>query len=189
MLGEAIYYNGEMIQSVFFASSCGYTNSAENVWGVDYPYLRSVDCPLDKTTDPNWGSTDSYSSDYIKNAVQNTLGIALTGDPSKWFKINSRLDNREHGLNSAYGDFVTNSYTEILQSGPSKTSEHEKLVPITLDNSTQTKQASSISKVEVIMKRSRFEAFKEAMNRIGVTGMTVSHVVGCGMQKLSLIHI
>lgn len=97
VLGEAIYYNGEMIQSVFFASSCGYTNSAENVWGVDYPYLGSVDCPLDKTTDPNWGSTDSYSSDYIKNAVQNTLGIALTGDPSKWFKINSRLDNREHG--------------------------------------------------------------------------------------------
>lgn len=97
VLGEAIYYNGEMIQSVFFASSCGYTNSAENVWGVDYPYLRSVDCSLDKTTDPNWGSTDSYSSDYIKNAVQNTLGIALTGDPSKWFKINSRLDNREHG--------------------------------------------------------------------------------------------
>ena len=93
------------------------------------------------------------------------------------------LDNREHGLNSAYGDFVTNSYTEILQSGPSKTSEHEKLVPITLDNGTQTKQASSISKVEVIMKRSRFEVFKEAMNRIGVTGMTVSQVVGCGMQK------
>lgn len=97
VLGEAIYYNGEMIQSVFFASSCGYTNSAENVWGVNYPYLVSVDCPLDKTTDPNWGSTDSYSSDYIKNAVQNTLGITLTGDPSKWFKINSRLDNREHG--------------------------------------------------------------------------------------------
>ena len=97
VLGEAIYYNGEMIQSVFFASSCGYTNSAENVWGVEYPYLRSVDCPLDKTTDPNWGSTDSYSSDYIKNAIQNTLGITLTGDPSNWFKINSRLNDREHG--------------------------------------------------------------------------------------------
>lgn len=97
VLGEAIYYNGEMIQSVFFASSCGYTNSAKNVWGVDYPYLRSVDCPLDKTTDPNWGSTDSYSSDYMKNAVQKTLGITLTGDPSTWFKINSRLNDREHG--------------------------------------------------------------------------------------------
>lgn len=97
VLGEAIYYNGEMIQCSFFASSCGYTNSAKNVWGVDYPYLVSVDCPLDKTTDPNWGSTDSYSSDYIKNAVQSALGITLTGDPSTWFKINSRLDNREHG--------------------------------------------------------------------------------------------
>ena len=32
------------------------------------------------------------------------------------------------------------------------------------------------------MKRSRFEAFKQAMNEIGVTGMTVSQVVGCGMQ-------
>ena len=97
VLGEAIYYNGEMIQCVFFASSCGYTNSSLNVWGVDYPYLRSVDCPLDATTDPNWADTDSYSSEYIKNAVQSTLGINLTGDPSKWFKINSRLDNREHG--------------------------------------------------------------------------------------------
>lgn len=97
VLGEAIYYNGEMIQSVFFASSCGYTNSAKNVWGVDYPYLVSVDCPFDKTADPKWGSTDSYSSDYIKNAVQNTLGISLTGDPSTWFKINSRLNDREHG--------------------------------------------------------------------------------------------
>ena len=97
VLSEAIYYNGEMIQSVFFASSCGYTNSAKNVWGVDYPYLVSVDCPLDKTTDPNWGSTDSYSSDYMKNAVQKTLGITLTGDPSTWFKINSRLNDREHG--------------------------------------------------------------------------------------------
>lgn len=97
VLGEAIYYNGEMIQCVFFASSCGYTNSSLNVWGVDYPYLRSVDCPLDASTDPNWADTDSYSSEYIKNAVQNTLGITLTGDPSGWFKINSRLDNREHG--------------------------------------------------------------------------------------------
>lgn len=97
VLGDAIYYNGEMIQCVFFASSCGYTNSSLNVWGVDYPYLRSVDCPLDATTDPNWADTDSYSSEYIKNAVQSTLGINLTGDPSTWFKINSRLDNREHG--------------------------------------------------------------------------------------------
>ncbi len=97
VLGEGIYYNGELIQCTFFASSCGYTNSALNVWGVDYPYLRSVDCPLDESTDPNWGSTDTYSSADVKQKVQDKLGITLSGDPSKWFSIKSRLDGREHG--------------------------------------------------------------------------------------------
>lgn len=41
---------------------------------------------------------------------------------------------------------------------------------------------SSLSKIEIIMKQSRFDIFKEAMNQIGVTGMTVSKVVGCGAQ-------
>lgn len=43
-------------------------------------------------------------------------------------------------------------------------------------------QAGVLSKVEVIMKLERFESFKRAMNEIGVTGMTVSKVAGCGMQ-------
>lgn len=97
VLGQAIYYNGEKIQSVFFASSCGYTNSSLNVWGVDYPYLRSVDCSFDESTDPNWGSTATFTSDEVKTRVQNSLGIALAGDPSKWFVIKSRLDEKKHG--------------------------------------------------------------------------------------------
>lgn len=40
-----------------------------------------------------------------------------------------------------------------------------------------------ITKVEIITKQSRFEALKAAMNEIGVTGMTVTQVLGCGMQK------
>lgn len=40
-----------------------------------------------------------------------------------------------------------------------------------------------ITKVEIITKQSRFEALKTAMNEIGVTGMTVTQVLGCGMQK------
>lgn len=39
------------------------------------------------------------------------------------------------------------------------------------------------TKVEVICKESRFEALKTAMMNIGITGMTVSHVLGCGVQK------
>lgn len=39
------------------------------------------------------------------------------------------------------------------------------------------------TKVEIICKESRFEALKAAMMDIGITGMTVSHVLGCGVQK------
>ena len=40
-----------------------------------------------------------------------------------------------------------------------------------------------LTKVEIICKESRFETLKAAMMHIGITGMTVSHVLGCGMQK------
>jgi Amt family ammonium transporter len=40
-----------------------------------------------------------------------------------------------------------------------------------------------ITKIEIITKQSRFEALKAAMHEIGVTGMTVTQVLGCGMQK------
>ena len=40
-----------------------------------------------------------------------------------------------------------------------------------------------MSNVTVIMNENRFEALKSAMNKIGVTGMTVANVMGCGIQK------
>ena len=40
-----------------------------------------------------------------------------------------------------------------------------------------------ITKVEILMKQERFEKLKKAMNEIGVTGMTVTQVLGCGTQK------
>lgn len=39
------------------------------------------------------------------------------------------------------------------------------------------------TKVEIICKENRFEALKKAMTELGITGMTVSHVLGCGQQK------
>ncbi len=40
-----------------------------------------------------------------------------------------------------------------------------------------------ITKVEIVCKESRLEALKNAMMKIGITGMTVTHVLGCGTQK------
>lgn len=43
--------------------------------------------------------------------------------------------------------------------------------------------SDKITKIDIIMNPSRFEELKEALNEIGITGMTVSNVLGCGLQK------
>jgi len=61
----------------------------------------------------------------------------------------------------------------------------DKAVPVELVSKPATSFASDvkITKIEIIIKQSKFEALKLAMNEIGVTGMTVTQVLGCGMQK------
>jgi nitrogen regulatory protein P-II 1 len=43
--------------------------------------------------------------------------------------------------------------------------------------------ADKITKIDIITRTSKFEELKEALNEIGVTGMTVTQVLGCGIQK------
>ena len=97
------------------------------------------------------------------------------------------LDSTEHGLPSAYPDFVpaVDKYTSFSVSEPvvavtGDTPEAEaipvKKVP------TFTEGMPKMTKVEIICKESRFDALKNAMTGIGITGMTVSHVLGCGIQ-------
>ena len=68
---------------------------------------------------------------------------------------------------------------------PEKPVSIDRAVPVELV-STPTKAVASdvkITKIDIIIKQSRFEALKEAMNKIGITGMTVTQVLGCGIQK------
>ncbi len=96
------------------------------------------------------------------------------------------LDKTEHGLPSAYADFVP--AVESLDYGyegaiavrgetPVAEAIPVKKVPSFADGSPK------FTKVEIICKEPRFEALKNAMMEIGITGMTVSHVLGCGAQK------
>ena len=94
VIGQAIYYDGDYIQAVYSASSAGYTASSENVWGNAYPYLTSVFCELDAKFDPNYGRTVTYSSEEIKNRIQNVTGISLSGDPSSWISIDGYSDGK-----------------------------------------------------------------------------------------------
>ena len=95
------------------------------------------------------------------------------------------LDVTEHGLPSAYAGFAMQpEYIEegsepIVVSGDTPVAEAipVKKVP-TFDEGTP-----KFTKVEIICKESRFDALKKAMMELGITGMTVSHVLGCGIQK------
>jgi stage II sporulation protein D len=92
VFGIACYYNGEVAQSVYTASSSGYTASSVNVWGGNIPYLVSVECPFDAQSDPNYGVKTEFSEEEIKSALENTLGIRLSGNPANWLRVTGYTD-------------------------------------------------------------------------------------------------
>lgn len=100
------------------------------------------------------------------------------------------LDSTEHGLPSSYADFVPAMHVELSTSGKEKEVETVKLgsapveaaVPVAY-KSTKPADGTKMSKVVIIAKQDKFETLKAAMSDIGVTGMTVTNVLGCGMQK------
>lgn len=59
----------------------------------------------------------------------------------------------------------------------------EKAVPVEMVVKPVSEPGVKLTKVDIITKQSKFEALKAAMNEIGVSGMTVTQVLGCGMQK------
>lgn len=61
----------------------------------------------------------------------------------------------------------------------------DKAVPVELISKPAVTVGSDvkITKIDIITKQSKFEALKVAMNKIGITGMTVTQVLGCGIQK------
>lgn len=90
--GKCCYYNGKVAQTVYMASSSGYTASSKNVWGGHFDYLVSVPCPFDAESDPNYGTVKKFSEDSIRKALESYFGITLSGDPNNWIKIVSYID-------------------------------------------------------------------------------------------------
>ena len=121
----------------------------------------------------------------IFQAIKHTIGLRVTEAEEI-----SGLDLPEHGLTSAYADFMPVPTTVLgTRAGEAaalanQTAAPAAAVPVTR---VQTEQAegrpTAIHKVVIITNQSRFEALKNAMNEIGVTGMTVIQAAGCGMQK------
>ncbi len=101
------------------------------------------------------------------------------------------LDATEHGLPSAYAGFsimdISNTMTMSVNENTSlgtedyeQASEAKKDAAVSVSNPFP---ATGINKVVIIAKLSRYDALKKALNDLGVTGMTVTQVMGCGIQK------
>ena len=112
--------------------------------------------------------------------IKHTIGLRV----SKEEEITG-LDVHEHGLVSAYADFMPSidmaGVVDVEVAAGKSISEAVPVTRLKVDKGEST--TPKLTKVEIITKQNKFEVLKAAMNAIGVTGMTVTNVLGCGIQK------
>ena len=111
--------------------------------------------------------------------IKHTIGLRVSEEE----EIRG-LDVMEHGLTSAYADFmpiptVNGFYKEAKNE---QTVPVEQAVPATEVPSTDA-DGHKLSKVVVICRQSRLEVLRDALEEIGVAGLTVTNVLGCGVEK------
>lgn len=128
--------------------------------------------------------------------IKNTLGLRVSAEEEL-----QGLDSVEHGLSSAYADFMpagnmfysAGTSVETLKgnvpmdkavevTSVSKTSA-PKPAAFKENKAEEKTETAKLTKVSIICKQSKFEELKESLNNIGVNGLTVTQVLGCGTQK------
>jgi len=117
--------------------------------------------------------------------IKKTVGLRVTAEEEI-----SGLDRPEHGLVSAYADFVPAIEdmaftTPELPAAVTGTAPVSQAVPVKRATAPKASSASEVkmTKIEIVCKQSSFEGLKNALMEVGITGMTVSNVLGCGAQK------
>lgn len=113
--------------------------------------------------------------------IKHTIGLRASAEDEI-----AGLDVSEHGLLTAYAGFAMlpdtvseedGEVTAVTGDVPAAEAIPVKKVPSFDETSPK------FTKVEIICKESKFEALKKALTDLGITGMTMSHVLGCGIQK------
>lgn len=116
--------------------------------------------------------------------IKKTVGLRVTREEEV-----EGLDATEHGLPSAYAGFamlpeyVDEENAPLAVSGDIPVAEAVEVKTVPTFEKKVSADGVKLTKVEIICKESRLEALKNAMVAIGISGMTVTHVLGCGVQK------
>lgn len=108
--------------------------------------------------------------------LKHTIGVRVSEDNEI-----AGLDKCEHQLISSYADFA--GAAQLISEELAGTSVIRAIDESTELNSSDYKSDGKIRKVVVIMNASKFETLRQALDKLDITGMTVSNVSGCGIQK------
>ena len=117
----------------------------------------------------------------IFQVIKHTIGLRVSAEEEI-----AGLDMKEHGLASAYdGFFVQDTMTKapmgtsvkapVVKHAPSAPAESVPEIP--------ADGVHKLTKVVIITRQNKLDEFMQAMNEIGVTGITITNVMGCGVQK------
>ena len=121
------------------------------------------------------------------SVIKKTVGLRVSEDEEI-----AGLDSMEHGLASAYSGFsimdVANTMTmEVNENTDLGIGEFEKATPARINAAVPVVTApitdTGMNKVVIIAKLARYDILKKLLNEAGITGMTVTQVMGCGIQK------
>ena len=101
------------------------------------------------------------------------------------------LDISEHGLISAYPDFVAQvesiDYTGAIEvTGDVPVAEAVSVTHLSENDAAvpaKTTKGTKFTKIEIVCKERMLDKLKDGLLSLGITGMTVTHVMGCGQQK------
>ena len=114
-------------------------------------------------------------------AIKYTIGLRADAEDEI-----AGLDVSEHGLLTAYAGFAMQpdiaAEGEAVPAAVTGEVPAAEAIPVKKVPSFE-EGTPKFTKIEIVCRESKFEALKNAMMKLGITGMTVSHVLGCGAQK------
>ena len=93
------------------------------------------------------------------------------------------LDRSEHGLPTAYAGYAMMPDSSYEEAGPAAVAEPAEEAPAVRKAKEKAPDAPVYTRVQIICRPASLESLKTAMNKIGITGMTVTNVMGYGIQK------
>ena len=120
----------------------------------------------------------------IFQVIKHTIGLRVSAEEEI-----AGLDMKEHGLASAYDGFfvqdtMTKAPTPMGTSVKAPVVKHAPSAPAESVPEIPADGVHKLTKVVIITRQNKLDEFMQAMNEIGVTGITITNVMGCGVQKV-----